>query len=264
MELSQKWIGNIDITSPSSVLINVFDVLNSPRIVMKDLTDIITTDIGLRSQVLKCTNVVLSSPRSRITTVHDAINRLGFSTTIYIIIATEVSSIFFSVPGKLGIMKTHWKHNLMVASIAESIANHHNLPDPCRWFLGGLIHDIGRLLMLKVDACKYDMAVKKHLTQGIGLREAENDLFGYSHDIAGGLLLDYWQFPIDIADAAYDHHKEFKAYEDFGSGIGIADCIANSIQNNKTIPNIPNLPVSEIVINASDRFEVMKKVTGIS
>ncbi|MCG7928971.1 MAG: HDOD domain-containing protein [Candidatus Thiodiazotropha lotti] len=88
--------------------------------------------------------------------------------------------------------------------------------------------------------------------------------FDYSHDIAGGLLLDYWRFPTDIADAAYEHHNEFKAYEDFGSGIGVANSIANAIQNEEPLPEFSNLPVSELVIQANDRYEVMKKVAGIN
>ncbi|MET0076411.1 MAG: HDOD domain-containing protein [Candidatus Thiodiazotropha lotti] len=264
MSFHPNWNVNANIPSPSPILARIFEKLNSSDLNIKNLAEIITADAEVSARMLRLANAAYSSPTSKISNVLDAIIQFGLTTTIHVITATEVASIFCKVPGKLGMMKNHWKHHILVASLAESIANLHNLPDPGRWFLGGLVHDIGRLMMLKVDSDRYSLAIEMHEMEGIDLREAEKVYFDYSHDIAGGLLLDYWRFPSDIADAAYEHHTEFKAYEDYGSGIGVADTIANAIQTNQSLPHYSDLPVSEIVIAANDRYELMKKVASIN
>lgn len=262
MSLPPSWIRNSNIPSPSPVLNQVFDVLYNPDMTMEDLADVISFDAGLTARTLRSANSAFSRPVSEITTVLDAIVRIGLLPTIHIITATEVAAVFFSVPGNYGDMKYHWNHHILVASLAEAHAKHFNLSDPGRWFVGGLIHDIGRLMMLKVDPVKYAQAIQLHDDEQIDLREAEKLLFDYSHDIAGGLLLDFWRFPSDLADAAYEHHKEFSDIEDFCSGIGIANQVANAIQNNLPLPEFSGIPVPDIIIAANERYELMKKVSG--
>jgi putative nucleotidyltransferase with HDIG domain len=229
---------------------------------MEDLAETIAVDTGLTTRTLRMANSAFSRPASPVTSVLDAIVHIGLVSTVHIITATEVAAIFFSVPGRYGDMMRHWNHHIRVASLAQAYAHQLGLADPGRWFVGGLLHDIGRLIMLKSDPVKYARVLELTDREQVDLREAERVYFGLAHDVAGGMLLDFWHFPKDLSGAAYDHHQDFFSPEDFCTGIGVADLIAHGIDDEHAIPEFTGVPVADIIQSLSKRYEMIKKVSG--
>lgn len=259
-----RLIREANLPSPSPTLNHLFEMLFSKDTAIDDLAEVIALDAGLTVRILHCANAAFSSPVSKIGSVKDAIVRLGMHTTIQIITATEVAAVFFSVPGEYGDMQHHWEHNLLVGCLSEAYAMHFELPNPGYWFIGGLLHDIGRLLLITSDPITYADIVKTVKGDGGDIRQAEKANFEYSHDTIGGLLLDFWQFPSAFADAAYHHHRDFCAVGDICSGVGVANAISHALQgDNEPLPEYSGIPVIQIVDAASERFDIMKKMSGM-
>ena len=71
----------------------------------------------------------------------------------------------------------------------------------------GLLHDIGRILLIKDFTQPYKSVMSSVLqNKGTAFHETERSLMGISHDEVGGFLLNWWSLPYPIVEAAMFHH----------------------------------------------------------
>lgn len=264
MTLPNKIVLEANLPSPSPVLNRLFEMMFDPRTSLDHLADTISTDAGLSARALRSANAAFSSPEQKIENVRDAIVRIGLVSTIHIIATTEIRAVFFSVPGLYGDMKRLWTHNLVTACLADAYARHFRLEKPARWFTGGLLHDVGRLVLLCDDPVKYAETIKHAAQHDISLCEAERDDYGLSHEQAGFELMQLWQFPREICDAAFHHAQPFVAYSDFRSGICIANDLANALDGNDPLPRYSEFSAEKVIAQASETYEIMKKISGFA
>ncbi|HGY91618.1 MAG TPA: HDOD domain-containing protein [Planctomycetes bacterium] len=108
-----------------------------------------------------------------------------------------------------------WRHGLAVAEAAVAIAvgslcdSLGGVPDVRaldRVFTWGLIHDIGRLLMLRHGPGDVLEIEKEIRLRGGSRLELERDVFGFSHDELGAAFLLTWGFDEETVLAVRKHH----------------------------------------------------------
>jgi len=87
----------------------------------------------------------------------------------------------------------------------------HNPPDIA--FLGGLIHDIGKLIMLETFVDDYAVDWMTIFSRE-EIRHDEHQMFSFTHDIVGGQLLRKWIFPENLITAVEHHHRPGEAGEE--------------------------------------------------
>jgi putative nucleotidyltransferase with HDIG domain len=233
-----------------------------PETALDDLAATLATDASLSARSLAAANAAFSYPKQRIDNVHDAVVRIGLIPIINIITTTEIQAVFLSVPGRHGDMKQLWTHNLVTACIADAYAQHHELEKPARWFTGGLLHDIGRLVLLAHDPVKYKEATVQVEAGEMDICDAEHAQFGISHQELGYQLMTQWRFPESIAEAAYHHNQPFVSLDDFRTGISIANDLANALDGAIPLPQYDAFSAEQVIANASVKYELMKKVSG--
>ena len=264
MALPHSIVRDTTLASPSPVINRLLEMMFDPATSLNDLAVTLSTDASLSARTLSAANAAFSSPRQRIDNVHDAVVRIGLVPVIQIITATEIKAVFLSVRGRHGDMKQLWTHNLVTACIAEAYAVHLKLEKPARWFTGGLLHDIGRLLLLAHDPVKYGEAVALIATGQLSICEAEHEHFGISHQELGHQLMTQWRFPESIAQAAYHHRQPFVSFEDYRTGIGIANDLANALDGAKPLPHYEAFSSERLIADASVKYELMKKASGFA
>ncbi len=258
----EKIIRDTNLPTPSPVLHRLFDMMFDPKSSLENIAETISTDAGLSARALHVANAAFSSPECRIENIRDAVVRIGLASLTQILSTTEIKAIFFSVPEKHGDMQYLWMHNLITACMADAYAHQLRLEKPSRWFTGGLLHDIGRLVLLHYDSKQYVEAAIMEDTGEYSICEAENICFGTTHEEVGYELMKLWQFPEEIAEAAYHHDHVFASLDDFHSGICIANDIAKAYDENEPMPEIEGLSTPLLVTAASKKIELMKKVSG--
>jgi len=119
---------------------------------------------------------------------------------------------------------------LQVATLAGDIARSHRLPPATinHVFLGGLLHDIGKLVL----GCNFRPQYRQVLAcpdAGAAL-EKERALFGTTHAEVGGYLLWLWGLPRTITDVVVRHHirgPELPQPQDAASIVHLADLRAH-------------------------------------
>jgi HD-like signal output (HDOD) protein len=98
---------------------------------------------------------------------------------------------------------------------------------------------------------------------GRDIYDAERELFSLNHEDVGAKLMQLWRFPDSIADAAFHHNRPFVAWDDFRTGISIANDLANALGGNESLPHYQGMPSERIEAEASEKYETMKKVSGM-
>lgn len=181
------------------------------------LYELAVGDPALTASLLRVANSSLYSPPKRITTLRAAIQYIGLKAARKVLTASVVRPIF--APGA---MTPLWKHSLAVAQLAERLALISGKVDPKEAFLGGLVHDVGRLAVEKLTGDTG--AVRDRMT-----RERCEDTFvekvicRSDHGDFGADILQRWNFPDTIVSAVRFHHQPELHPGEFASLLYLAE-----------------------------------------
>jgi putative nucleotidyltransferase with HDIG domain len=106
-------------------------------------------------------------------------------------------------------MKDLWNHSLRVAQDARSIAQAEKTGERQSdlAFTGGLLHDLGKLLLAGNRPLEYARVIELVKKKGATPLEAELSVFQATHPELGASLLAIWGLPLEIIDAARWHHQ---------------------------------------------------------
>jgi putative nucleotidyltransferase with HDIG domain len=94
-------------------------------------------------------------------------------------------------------------------------------------FICGLLHDIGKLLLLRYDLDAYQQLVSN--VEETDFLAAEVAMFGYTHAQVGALVAKRWNLPDAICSAIYHHHQPGQNAQSMAMArvIEVADELAN-------------------------------------
>lgn len=78
---------------------------------------------------------------------------------------------------------------------------------PMEAFTVGILHDIGKVVVLQKFPQVATLVYQQLLKNGEDdVNPLEMKHLGYTHQLLGGLLLEWWDFPFAIVEAALYHH----------------------------------------------------------
>ncbi len=97
-------------------------------------------------------------------------------------------------------------HSLIVATAARELAAEVKFADPGACFTAGLLHDMGKIALAKVDPNGLAAAFESMKRDGITLHEAEKRHNLAPHDRVGSRLARQWKFPATLATPIEQHH----------------------------------------------------------
>jgi putative nucleotidyltransferase with HDIG domain len=117
-------------------------------------------------------------------------------------IAATVFRPLFSLPS----MRSLLQHAMEAAELAHHLAARARAIDREEAFLCGLLHDIGKLLVHRLNL--FDSATMRGLLDhGCPPVYAENFLMGCDHGEAGSDIAAYWRLPARYVEAIRCHHQ---------------------------------------------------------
>ncbi|TYO99920.1 HD-like signal output (HDOD) protein [Geothermobacter ehrlichii] len=167
---------------------------------------LISRDQALVSEVLKEANSSFYSGLKKVVTIQDAMVRLGAKEVLRLTVQITQRGLYRSkIKGLQILMERLWKHALGTALGAFWLARHagyQNLMQEA--FLGGLMHDIGQLFLLKV------LEDVRRANPQVSLSEAlVMEVLVTLHVEQGYRLMQHWGLPEEYADIVrYHHHDE--------------------------------------------------------
>jgi HD-like signal output (HDOD) protein len=127
------------------------------------------------------------------------------------------------------------RHSIKVGMVASLIAKRENLPKKIcdSSLIGGLLHDVGKLVLAANCPKEYDEVLAGARKEGIACHEAELQVFGATHAQIGGYLLWLWGLPDEMCKAVAFHHKPADCSEKSltaATVIHVADALEHEVE----------------------------------
>jgi putative nucleotidyltransferase with HDIG domain len=173
-----------------------------------ELAEVIESDAGITSMVLKRANSVHYAGQQRTVKVKDAIVRIGFGETRNLVLGIAAVKNFDADTKSLGFQRGEfWEHSLAVGLIAKTLAETINDVDRDLCFVAGLIHDLGKLIFDQYMSRQFESALEISGKKGISLGRAEREVFQIDHTDVGRELVERWRFPDEMTEVAHYHNS---------------------------------------------------------
>ena len=182
------------------VLLRLIQLCNRPEKGLKDINRLISQDPALSERVLRLVNSAFYSLRQKVSTIEQALLLLGLEAVKNIAVSSSVHQVFQGPPAKHGLdLKGFWWHSVLCGAAARRLAIKTAYPSPDEAFLGGLLHDIGKILLWSNFRREYSGAS--------GSLPAAERRLGLTHAEAGAWLLERWELRSFLPDAVRYHHE---------------------------------------------------------
>lgn len=230
------------------------EAIDHPRSSIGDIAKIISEDQGLTARILKLANSPLFGYFSKIETITQAVTIIGVLQVRDLALALSVMDVFKGIPEDLVNMEQFWKHSIATGLAARLLATSQREANLERFFVAGILHDVGRLVMyVQVpDLCL--QLLEESRSTGVLLHRAEREMFSFDHSEVGETLLRRWKIPPRIAEPVGSHHDCRKAgqYPREASILHFADIIAHALE----IGNSGEIFVPELESAVWERLQI--------
>ncbi len=212
-----------------AVLERVRQAVADPLSSATEVASVISSDPAIASKLLQVANSAAYGVSRKISDIKEAIAWLGLRETYQI--ALSIRAIEMFPENEKFDYERFRRHSLQCAAAANVLARRCAIGDKSGIFAAGLLHDIGKLVLVEVMPERYDRIVAHVEEEGQDIVAVEEENLGVSHAEIGYLLADHWQFPREMTQAIRFHHKpELARYKPvFTALIAFADKISNSI-----------------------------------
>jgi len=203
--------GTPDIQSLPDVFRRINEVIDKPFASADEIAKIVMEDPGLSSRLLRLVNSSIFSFPGEIDTISRAIAIVGTSQIRDLALATCVIEMFEDVSSEFVNMRSYWHHCLATAVCARLLAQYAEVDNFERYFVAGLLHDIGSVVIYLRGGRRIKRLVKRCVERRQNLITAERAVFGFDHTDVGRELLRLWGLPDVLQEAVGAHHQPDRA-----------------------------------------------------
>ncbi len=226
---------NVRLVSLPEVCIQVQALADSPHTVAEDIGEVVGKDTALTTRLLKLVNSAYFSLPKKIDTISRAVNMIGMRELRNLTLAASAAEVFSRIPANLIDMAAFWQHSIFTGLVARNLANRCNVLHSERLFTAGLLHDVGRLLMLMKMPEEIGKIESQRLQSKEPICDIEHRVIGFDHAQVGQALLAHWNMPDNLCNSVLYHH-DVAAAEDAcleAALVHIADQVTHCAQESK-------------------------------
>ncbi|ABK98372.1 HDOD domain-containing protein [Pelobacter propionicus] len=236
--------GNLDLPPIPDIMQRIVSKMDSPNVSIDEIVECITDQI-LAAKILKICNSPFYRRSGKVTTLKDAVLFIGFKSLISIVTVHSLSS--FSPRNTVEIRKV-LQHCLVCGMIARQIAQDMR-GDYERAFICGLLHDIGKTVML-------DM-LSDYLLED----DVRQKLIDGHHAEIGYLLARKWNFDEAIQESIRFHHEPERAV--MHRGLVEMVYLSNIMTYSSQAGDTPGVSFAGIDLKQINVAELMERVDGL-
>jgi putative nucleotidyltransferase with HDIG domain len=192
------------------VALRVIRLLDDQSSNLSELHEAIMVDQTLTARILRMANSAFYSSERKISTISDAILKMGYSALKQLVLASSSRDIYKN----FGLIERKlWEHSIGVSLASALIAKEVAYPHIEEAAIAGLMHDIGKVIMDNANPNNFLLLYKAVHDKRMPYHILEGSFFQYGHAEIGGLLASKWGFPINLCAAIKRHHF-FSSYSD--------------------------------------------------
>ena len=187
----------------------LFTRMQDPDTQVSELAEVITRDQALTAKILKLVNSAFYGRATQISTISRAVIIMGFQAVRSAALAVSVFERFkdLKTGGTEFTLDGFWRHSIGVSCLAKQAALVLDVGEPEDAFVAGLLHDVGKLVMVQHFPDDVEDLTRAAKEQQLTWRQCEEMLFPIRHDGIGRALFRAWSFPAGVVEAVACHHK---------------------------------------------------------
>lgn len=209
----------------------IVQATRSDDLSVNQLLPIIEKDPPLAIKVLKVANSAYYTSTEDVLTLQQAVVRIGMKELNQLAISFSILKAFsFDEQNTSLNWKCFWEHSAACGHIAELLDKKLDLRISENPYSLGLLHDIGKLVLHRLDSNRYIEAVEHSQENNLNSLEGERDIFGITHEDAGRWIAEKWKLPKALTHSIGSHHHpshDNEGYRDSVALIQIADFVSN-------------------------------------
>ncbi|MCE2792399.1 MAG: HDOD domain-containing protein [Planctomycetota bacterium] len=190
------------------VAVQALDIAKDPNCSVTRFSTVVEQDVKLTTDILRMANTVVFSGGQRITSLHQAIIRLGFRHCKNLILSSCIGSLM----RRMSIQETNsreklYKHGFLTALISANLNNLFGIRFMGEDFTAGLIHDLGRTLLAMFMPTEFKQFDKLDFVEDQYLLEREHAALGTTHCDVGGWFVQHNMLPDPLCQVVRFHHQ---------------------------------------------------------
>lgn len=204
--------------------------MDSPTASVNRLSQLVSQDLGLTAKLLKLSNSPLYAFGEPVESIRRAIAVIGMEELSTLALGISAVNYFQGIPPELIDMMSFWRHSISCGIFAKILASNLGEANTERYFIAGLLHDAGRLILFKKMPYASAEALLYARENSVPIVEAEQVVFGFTHTTVSRELLSQWKFPQPLSDLINHHHDpESSPTPKQAAIIHVADVMANAM-----------------------------------
>ena len=220
-----------ELVSPPTVCVKLLALVRSPSAGAREMAEVIATDPNLVARLLRVVNSAYFGFPGEVDSLSRAVAILGMRDLQNLVLAICAVRSLNRAGGGLVDIDAFWRHGVYVALTARQLARRAGLADPSRFFVPGLLHDVGSAVLYAAHPEAVE-PMRDVLRDGENaLHGAEIGRFGFDHSMLGAQLLRRWNIPASLVDPIHDHHTPDDDPGDEQAVVMLADAIAQRSGN---------------------------------
>ena len=207
----------LQLISLPEIYLRLQKTIDDPLHTREQVAEIISFDPALSARVMRIANSSYYGFPRKIETVVDAVGLIGEIELRNLVLATTVVGTMSALSYKGIDIDQFWMHSLRTGITARQIAKKVRGCNAEILFLGGILHDLGILVIYQQHSILAD-AVMRQIDGHHQLRDqAEREVLGFDHADVGALLTEAWGLSPEICELLRCHHQ-YQLAQEFARG----------------------------------------------
>lgn len=186
------------LASYSPVLQEIIDVIESPFSSAVHVAEVVARDSALSARLLKLVNSPIYGFPRTIKSIEQAVSIVGSNDLMALVVQVSSIAYFRGISNEILDMGSFWESSISCALFARLLAFRRFRGDDSHFFVGGMLMNLGRLVMVQRMPEAFSIALYM-ASRGASLLESEKAVFGYCSSDVTLSLFDRWFLPPDLA-----------------------------------------------------------------
>ena len=219
-----------DLPTLPGVYFKINRLLQDRQASLENVSRAIEVDPAMSAKILRLVNSAFYGMRSKSSSISHAIMVMGFNTVKNAVVSvTVLDTLGFKETLRDFDIAAFWRHSIGVAVLAKQLAGESRLVPVEDAFMTGLLHDIGKIIMVRYFRDEFAKVLQKMREDKCSFADAETEVAAIDHVQIGAYLVRKWQLPENVIEAVAGHHYHISS----SSSSGLVDCIvvANALAN---------------------------------
>lgn len=175
------------------------------------IAEAIALDPGLSARLLRLANSPMYGLNQRVERLSQAVHLIGTRQLRELALAATVIDLVSGGPGRSERVETFLRHSTATGLCARAIASHRREANIERFFVAGLLHDIGLYTFELAEPQLAGELVAAATARNEPLERVESARLGFDHAMLGGALLQRWNLPASLSEPVAWHHQPVSA-----------------------------------------------------